>query len=110
MKTTQYIGRCKGCGGCVRVSGEVEVKSSKGSYGRTVCAVTVRFPHGEVYRSDSSERVFFKCLCGDRRYVEFRRVRGIVTAHECNDKCMSSTSFKCECSCGGANHGGSHAA
>ncbi len=28
-----------------------------------------------------------------------------VTKHECNGKCMASTSGVCECSCGGKNHG-----
>lgn len=35
-------------------------------------------------------------------------VKGRVTAHECNAKCMASTSGICECSCGGKNHGGSY--
>ena len=33
-----------------------------------------------------------------------------VTKRECNDKCMASTSGRCECSCGGKNHGMSYSA
>ena len=35
-------------------------------------------------------------------------VKGTVTDHKCNAKCLASTSGVCECSCGGANHGKSH--
>lgn len=36
-----------------------------------------------------------------------RRVVGTTTAHECDPRCMGATGPRCECSCGGANHGGS---
>ena len=32
-------------------------------------------------------------------------IRGRVTAHECNAKCLNSKGHICECSCGGKNHG-----
>jgi hypothetical protein len=48
------------------------------------------------------------CACGQK--VSLRRVEGKVSKHECDDRCMSSTGFKCECKCGGKNHGASHAA
>lgn len=43
------------------------------------------------------------CGCGER--VGLRRVEGNVSEHECDDRCMESTGFKCECKCGGLNHG-----
>lgn len=43
------------------------------------------------------------CECGER--VCLRAVEGKVSNHECDDRCMSSTGFKCECRCGGLNHG-----
>ena len=45
-----------------------------------------------------------KCpTCGsDRRGAE---VKGRVTEHKCNAKCLASKSGVCECSCGGKNHG-----
>lgn len=33
-------------------------------------------------------------------------VKGTVNAHECDPRCMGATGPRCECSCGGANHGG----
>lgn len=39
--------------------------------------------------------------------VRGTRVIGIRTAHECDPRCMGATGPRCECSCGGANHGGS---
>jgi hypothetical protein len=47
--------------------------------------------------------------CGHKRYAKM--VKGIVNhAHKCNDKCMSSRGFSCECSCGGKNHGAAYSA
>lgn len=33
------------------------------------------------------------------------RIEGRVTQTPCNARCLASTSGKCECSCGGRNHG-----
>lgn len=50
-----------------------------------------------------------KCLvCGGRhtatRVVEFR---SFPSRHQCDDRCLNATGkvMKCECSCGGKNHG-----
>ena len=43
-----------------------------------------------------------------KRHRKSAEVRGSVTDHKCNAKCLASTSGICECSCGGANHGKSH--
>ena len=107
MKTTAFIGKCKGCKGCVRIDAPESrrVKAYLG-YGRTETRVFRRIPGGlEVQGYD---RFHAPCLCG--RSVEFKMVRGVVTAHKCNAKCLASTSGVCECSCGGKNHGASHAA
>ena len=37
--------------------------------------------------------------------LRFTGIKGHVTAHQCNAKCMESKSGVCECSCGGHNHG-----
>jgi hypothetical protein len=49
-------------------------------------------------------------LCrGCNRPRNARSVRGKFSAkHECNAKCLASTGFQCECSCGGKNHGAGH--
>ena len=47
--------------------------------------------------------------CGVPRAA--RPVRAIVRREiACNAKCHASTGHQCECSCGGKNHGSSHAA
>lgn len=102
----KYLGRCRGCKCAARVTAQVTVKKSMGGYGRTVYLVAVTFPHGQTYRSDKADWACFTCLCG--RSVVFNRLRGRVTAHKCNVKCLASTSGVCECACGGKNHGARH--
>jgi hypothetical protein len=54
--------------------------------------------------------IVIKCKgCGEER--DAKRVKGVFSAkHVCSAKCLASTGFSCECSCGGKNHGASHAA
>lgn len=53
--------------------------------------------------------VVMKCKgCGAER--ESSPVKGTFSAkHICSAKCLASTGFSCECSCGGRNHGAGHA-
>lgn len=47
------------------------------------------------------------CQCG-----AWCKVEGVIGSHstkECNDRCMGAVGPSCDCSCGGANHGGRHA-
>ncbi len=37
-----------------------------------------------------------------QRAIEFKRNPSM---HKCDDRCVSAKGHKCECSCGGANHG-----
>lgn len=37
-------------------------------------------------------------------------VQGLKTEHVCDDRCTEAKGHKCECSCGGANHGKAHLA
>lgn len=43
-----------------------------------------------------------------KRQRKGAEVIGRVSEHKCDARCMGSTSGKCECSCGGKNHGASH--
>ncbi len=54
--------------------------------------------------------IVIKCKgCGAE--LAAKPVKGKFSAkHVCSEKCLSSTGFSCECSCGGKNHGASHAA
>lgn len=46
------------------------------------------------------------CPCGRTRKAN--EVNGQRSEHKCDARCLGSKSGKCECSCGGANHGASY--
>lgn len=46
---------------------------------------------------------------GYPRAMRVKRIVGIVTDHVCDPRCTSAIGSKCECSCGGANHGMAYA-
>jgi hypothetical protein len=58
-------------------------------------------------RRDVSWDAACPCCKGHRKSAT---VKGVVTEHECDARCMASTGPVCECSCGGKNHGRSHLA
>lgn len=48
---------------------------------------------------------------GCRAQVSVTAVMGVMSEdHICGERCLASKGPNCECSCGGANHGKSHAA
>lgn len=63
--------------------------------------------HATEY-SDRRGSLWLVCPVGHN--VEFKRLRGTVTAKACGARCMSSTGPSCECACGGHNHGANHEA
>ena len=48
------------------------------------------------------------CECG--KVASSNLVKGTRTEHVCDARCMGSTSGKCECACGGKNHGSAYTA
>lgn len=80
---------------------------------RTSALLTTRYP-----ASDATGGPVFYCNgwicvscrgCGKPKIAHL--VKGKIShQHECDAKCMSSRGFKCECSCGGKNHGASYEA
>lgn len=46
------------------------------------------------------------CACG--RMPAGTEVRGRVTAHKCDARCLASKGPQCECACGGRNHGSAY--
>lgn len=48
-------------------------------------------------------RAAYLTCCGDQ--MDARPLKGVVTDHKCNAKCLGSRGHICECSCGGKNHG-----
>ncbi len=77
------------------------------------CKIVKRIHRHEVAANPSTYMirgfVLRICECGLSQAGE--RVFGkLSTVKQCDARCMGSTSGKCECSCEGVNHGGSHAA
>lgn len=67
---------------------------------------------GEVETHLDGRRVVwpdsYKCPDCQREPKKINVVKGVKTEHKCGAKCRSSKSGKCECSCGGVNHGANH--
>ena len=49
-----------------------------------------------------------ECSCRPHAIMSGGLVNGHVTSQPCSIKCTTATGMDCECSCGGANHGGAH--
>ena len=48
-------------------------------------------------------------ICSEcRNTMSSAMVRGTKTDHVCDERCTEAKGSKCECSCGGANHGKSY--
>lgn len=51
--------------------------------------------------------LWFRCwTC--RAPFKVTEIKGRRTAHACDARCLASTGGKCECVCGGKNHGASY--
>lgn len=46
---------------------------------------------------------------GCKGRFKYEEIKGRATKHTCDARCLSSISGKCECACGGKNHGGAYA-
>jgi len=102
MKTSRYIAKCKAC------------NCATSTLATTVAAGSF-VDMGRMFYDEKGESgvygnpVIRCCKCNKARRAT--QVVGKFSAkHECNAKCLASTSGKCECSCGGKNHGASYAA
>lgn len=70
-----------------------------------VCRATRRIDAGSVVRMRNG-RPDIRCACGSAMIAKL--IRGTVTDHECDARCLAATGPACECSCGGENHGRNH--
>lgn len=53
-------------------------------------------------------QLFLHCV-EHRRDLNFKRIEGTYNPQKsCDARCMNATGPNCECSCGGANHGGKY--
>jgi hypothetical protein len=96
--TKRTIGKCKHCKqghvGIVLVRADVPDAKSSWVGGRPPRSyVTEQWPSSPA-------------CCG--RSVVMTKVSGRKTETPCDDRCTEATGHKCECSCGGSNHGSGH--
>ena len=96
MTTTRYIAKCKSCN-CVTSTLASNVNRADADMGALF--------HDDTGASGAFGNLAIRCRsCGKARRAV--AVAGKFSAkHVCNAKCLASTSGKCECSCGGKNHG-----
>jgi hypothetical protein len=81
------------------------------TYKRTVRVVDLGGCLGYLYTTIGAVLAGSRVACWDcGRALRFEQITGVFSAkHKCNAKCLASKGPQCECSCGGANHGGSYA-
>ncbi len=102
MKTTRHIAKCKACNVSTSTLTTGDIRYADADRGALV--------YDETGESGAFGNLAIRCRnCGKHRRAV--AVVGKFSArHACNAKCLASTSGKCECSCGGKNHGASYAA
>lgn len=95
--TRRMIGKCRVCKATRRHSFKVEVRSTT-TYGLTGM---------KTHRRERilEGRDFVEC-CGV--IVAQRRIEGHRNETPCDARCTEAKGHKCECSCGGSNHGAGH--
>lgn len=104
MNATRYIAKCKACNTVTSaLSVGQDCNRAKSDHRR-------EGTEPSVYMHPTTGSHVLDCrMCGKARSAKM--VRGKLSVkHICNAKCMSSTGFQCDCSCGGKNHGASFAA
>lgn len=88
--TTNYIGTCKTCKKVYRRSESLPIRCTNCTPIRKNWLGEGRFNY--VAQSP---------------YVYLNRIIGTISNHKCDSRCTTARGRKCECSCGGANHGSS---
>lgn len=103
-------GRCK-CGRpvSVLVPSVVRERTRQEGHGMYARTVTDRQYRAYVRVGDQTADYLYQHRCGCGRLVQVRPVAGVFRAEvPCDARCTSAKGHKCECSCGGANHGMDH--
>lgn len=99
----RQIARCKRC---KAVHSQLVTKTTRIEINRRVFPEHRSYHHSHSVNGATPER-FFVCECGYKCY--FRDVEGRRNdAVPCDARCTSARGHKCECSCGGRNHGSDH--
>lgn len=99
------IGRCKACRQTSRrdYRESRRITDGRGKYRRTTIVFGRMWDGIWVWASRDVQ-----CpRCGEHRWTA-HRIDGFVTDHECDARCTEARGFRCECACGGKNHGSAH--
>lgn len=113
----RFLGKCKRCKMPMRLDLSVEVTRSElrrfGVGGLELSPKVARYyvvhlPEGRTLRATDCVPSFGRsCACGSTVFVQPVVGRMNETVR-CDARCTSATGHKCECSCGGKNHGSGH--
>lgn len=109
VRFTRANGRCPTCK-AVKSIRVIQARKSKGPdrFGNPTFAWRSQPVTGDLWRGLSDFSAWtVDCNCGASMQVA--SVKGVLNPeHACSAKCVNATGHKCECSCGGANHGAAH--
>jgi len=102
--TTPTILRCKTC----KATARVDVGSDFNGFAEAAAAAALLAASGGTPAFGAIRSLENLFCCGRR--VTRVSVRGVFRpAHKCDARCLSSAGGKCECACGGRNHGMAYA-
>lgn len=118
MTQTTYIGKCKskGCKHATRTAfADVQILDS-GKRARSARTGEMVLVDVNTLRAYDPTRPFIlnnvavAARCPEHGVYRLESLKGrLVPDHQCDSRCTSATGSKCDCSCGGANHGADHA-
>jgi len=95
----RFIGKCSACK-LVSARDYNETQKRRNDYGRVVTTFG-RSLSGIFVRASAD----ICCpSCGNPGW-NGKRIEGFITDHPCDDRCTEAKGHKCQCSCGGKNHG-----
>lgn len=101
-----YIGKCSACRSVKRQTAE-DTGQRKDVTGNGFMRPVLRLADNTEVTPLSVAEFAMPCPCGTT--VVYRLIAGKHNpAKPCDQRCWKATSSKCECSCGGANHGVDH--
>lgn len=117
MPASAYVGKCrtKGCRHATRVDWHdvQQLDSDRWATSARSGERVLLTPDGASYDHDHPfmlNGVAVCARCPDHGVFRLSLLRGrYVEARMCDARCMNATGPNCDCSCGGANHGASHA-
>lgn len=95
----RFIGKCSACK-ATTARDYTETKAIRNQFGRVV-NVAGRTVHGLFRRASEDSH----CQACGAYHWNGKRIEGFTTDHKCDDRCTEAKGFRCECACGGKNHG-----